>query len=74
VLGNRPERILWILLPLRTTEMGGENNACALVDGILNGGNGGGDACVVRHPAILDRDVEVDADENFFTTQIEIAN
>ena len=48
---------------LRATEVGTEDNPCALVGEIFYGGKGGDDSLVVCDDAVLERHVEVAADQ-----------
>ncbi len=61
-------------LTLGSAEMGAENDPRFAAECVLDGGNGLADASVVGDDAVLERDVEVDANEDALVFEIEIAN
>ena len=59
--------------PLRPPEMAGEHShRRTTIQRVLDRRNRGADACVVADAALLERDVEVDADEDALALQIEV--
>ena len=59
-------------LALRPSEVRGEDDGRALVERVLNRRQRGPDPRVVADHAVLDRDVEVDADEDALAGQVEV--
>jgi hypothetical protein len=61
---NRLEAVLWVWLAVRPTEMAHEHDSfCAVVAGILDGGQSADDALVIRDLLVgVEGDVEVDLD------------
>jgi hypothetical protein len=59
---------------LGTAEVRGEDDAGLAAQSVLDGGNGFADARVVGDDAVLERDVEVDADQNTFAGEVEVAD
>ena len=57
-----------------TAKMGGKDDPGALAQGEFEGGNGLTEARVVSDATVLEGDVEVDADENAFVAQVEVAD
>jgi hypothetical protein len=52
--------------------MGGEHHPGAALAQLLDGGQGGADASVVGHPAIVERHVEVHPDEHALVCDVEV--
>ena len=71
-IGHRLQAELRRRLALRPAEVRGENHRRALVERVLNRRQRRGDARVVGDRAVLERHVEVDADEDTLAAQIEI--
>src|SRR5271154_6693947 len=63
-LGNRLEAEQGIGPALGASEMRGENEASAVTQGVLNGGESFADAGIVHDAAVFEGDVEVDAHED----------
>ena len=59
---------------VRLAHMGAENDLCAVVQQIFDGRQSRNDALVARDLAILQRDVEVAADENFLALDFDVFN
>ena len=63
--GNRRERELRIRLPLRAAQVSGQDYLRTALDEGLDGGQGRGDAAGIGNlPVLIQRDVEVRADED----------
>ena len=75
-VGDGLEAHLRVRLALGAAEVGGEDEAGALFEGVLDGGQRGVDALVGGDflAAGGERDVEIDAHEDAFALQIEIAD
>ena len=71
-IGDRPQAQLRFDLALRPAEVAGEDDRRALLERVLNGRQRRLDARVVADDAVLERDVEVDADEDALALEIEI--
>jgi hypothetical protein len=54
--------------------MGAENDPRALVDQILDGWQSCAHTCIVRDPAILQWDVEINPDQHFSICELQISN
>ena len=63
-IGDRPQRQLRVRLAFRPAEMAGENRRRAVRQRVLDRRQRRADPRVVRDRAVLDRDVEVDADQH----------
>src|SRR5688572_9145945 len=72
VLGHGVQAVLLDTLPLGTTEVRSQYHARALIEGVVNRRKAGPDARVVFNLAIFDRNVEIDADEDALTLQIDV--
>src|ERR1700745_1961054 len=74
LLGGGPQRILGIGTTLWTAKVRGENEARTLLDGEAQRREGFADARVIGDDRVLERNVEVDADEDAFAFQIEVVD
>src|SRR2546423_13420102 len=72
--GDRGERILWIRTALGPAKMRCEDEASAFLDGEAQGRERLANARVVGNRAIIQRDIEVDANEHALAAQIEIVD
>ncbi len=72
--GDRPQRKLRRRLALRPAEVRGEDDRGAAIERVLNGRERRRDPRLVADRAVLDRDVEVDANERARAGQVEIAD
>ena len=61
-------------LSLGTAEVRAENDLCFAAERVLDGGNGLADASVVSDDAVLERDIEVDADEEALVFEVQVAD
>ncbi len=61
-------------LALRPTEMAGQDDDGAAIEEVGDGRHAGPDAGVVDDLAVLERDVEIDPDEDLLAGRIEVAN
>ena len=59
---------------IRTAEVAHEDDASVVIDQVLDGRESGLDAGGVAHDAILDRHVEVDADEDALAVDVDVAD
>jgi hypothetical protein len=57
-------------LALGAAEMRTEDDLGLVAKGVLDGGEGLADACVIGDDAVLEGDVEVDADEDTFVGEV----
>ena len=81
-LGQRLDLLLFLLVKtealgedgVRLAHVGAENDLCAVVQQILDGRQSRHDALVARDLAVLQRDIEVAADENFLALDFNIFN
>ncbi len=72
LLRHRGERVLRVGRPLRLAEVGGEDDPRSLLAGEADRREGLRDPRVVLHDAVLDRDVEVDAQEDAAAGELEV--
>src|SRR5580700_1950946 len=73
-VGDGSEAILRIDLALWPAEMGGQDQTCAALDGQTKSRQRLADARIVADSAALERDVEINTDENTLTAHLQIAN
>ena len=73
-LGHRLQAHLRIGLALGTAQVRGQNQARAVTQRVLDGGQGFADAGVVHHPSVVERNVEVHPHEDSFAAQRKITN
>src|SRR5208282_4974903 len=73
-LGDGFETQLWIRLAFGTAQVRREDEARAVTQSVLDGGQGFADAGVVHDAAVVERDVEVDAHEDATIVERKIAN
>src|ERR1700730_6594843 len=66
--------ILWLRATLRPAKVRGEDETSSLVNGETQRRKGFADARVVGDETVLDRDVEVDADEHALAVELEIVD
>ena len=71
---DRLEAVFRVRLAFRTTQVRGEDDGGALVERVLDGRQRRAHAGVVADDAVLERHVEVDADENALALEIEVAD
>jgi hypothetical protein len=71
-IGDRPQAQLRGRFPLRASEMAGEHDGRAMVDRVLDGRQRRADPGVVANHPVLQRHVEVDADEDALALEIQI--
>ena len=75
LLGDRLEGELGLeASALGTAEVAHEDDASVVLDEILDGGKGSLDAGGIAHDAVLDRHIEVNANENAFAVDIDVAD
>src|SRR5687768_673697 len=74
MIGDRAERVLLDALAFRATQMGSKYYARPLLERVFDRGQAGSDARVVLNLAVFNRNVEIYADENALTLQIEVFN
>src|SRR5688572_22906943 len=72
--GHRSEAVLLDPLAFRATQVRSKYYARALLKRVFDRREAGSDARVVLNLAVLDRHVEVNANESAFTFQIEVFN
>ena len=72
--GDGLEAHLGIRLAFGTAEVRGENEARAVAQSVLDGGQGFADAGVVHDAAVVERDVEIHAHEDAAVVEREIEN
>jgi len=72
MFGDGTKRIFLDTLAFWSSEVRGENYACAVVDGVLDCRKRSSDAGVVVNFAVFDRDVEVDAKKHALATKSKI--
>src|ERR1035438_5417248 len=73
-LGDGFETQLWICLAFGTAQMRRKDEARAVTQSVLDGGQGFADAGVVHDAAVVERDVEGDAHEDATVVERKIAN
>src|SRR5579864_5312388 len=73
-VGDRPEAHLTIRLPFRAPQMAGDDRGAAVFNRVTNRGQGFANARVVADHAGLQRNVEVNPDEEAFARDVEIAD
>ncbi len=73
-LGRRLQAELRIRAALRPAQVAHQDQRGALLQDVLDGGQRGADALVVRDRAVLHRDVEVDAHQDALALEIDVAN
>src|SRR5205085_9463021 len=73
--GDRRERVLGLELALGgTAEVRGDHHRCALLERVLDRRHRGADAGVVGDPRVLDRHVEIRADEYPLAAQVHVGH
>ncbi len=72
--GNGPQGVLRVRFPLGTAEVRREDHRGAVFQRVANRRDRRADTRVVRDPAVLNRDVEVDPDQDLLPPQVEIAD
>ena len=70
--GYRSQRELLLILTLRASQVGAEDDLGLMVDQVLDGRQRSDDALVVGDDAILERDVKVAADQHPFAGDVDI--
>ncbi len=70
--GDGAEAHLRIRLPLRSSEVARQHDGGSLVERVRDGRNRRADARVVADHAVLQRDVEIDPDEDPLTAEVQI--
>jgi hypothetical protein len=71
---HRAQAHLGIRFAFGAAQMAGENDRRAVNEGVLNGGQRGADARVVTDHALLQRDVEVDPDEDALVDEVKVGD
>jgi len=66
--------VLGIRTALGTTQMRTEDDSCAVIQQVLDGGQSGADAGIVTNCIILQRDIEIHTDENPLALDFNITN
>ena len=73
-LGDGLKTQLRIAFPLRTSKMAGQHHRGTAIERIADGRQRGADARLVADAAVLDRNVEIDADKDAFPRQLQVFN
>jgi hypothetical protein len=71
---HRTEAIFIDALTFGATQVRCENHACPVVRCVIDGRKRGANPGVVINATVFDRNVEINADEDAFTGEVEIAN
>ena len=72
-LGHGSEREFRLLLAFGATEMGGEHQPRPATQKILNRGQAGTDACVIRNLAVFQRHIIIHPNEDALPFRLEVA-